>query len=162
MIAHLTVILHSRVRIRHPLTCKEHVSSLLGSQQGWHCNCRLAFDRGRGTKKQKYNKKKKERKKVYLGNGTSKIVKENGNAKRDRYLFSSKWWWAAQAETSEDDDGIGCSTALTGPTVRHHTSKAQVNYGPYWGRIHHWVRELAREMPHIDLAKMYNFLTKNI
>ena len=42
---------------------QEHVSSFLGSQQDWHCNCRLASE-GRGTIIQKYHKNiKKEKKK---------------------------------------------------------------------------------------------------
>ena len=60
MVAHLTC--HSAVPGSNPasLNLQEHVSSL-ESQQGWHCNCRLASE-GRQRHNKSKNTKKKEKK----------------------------------------------------------------------------------------------------
>ena len=58
---------HSAVPGLNPasLNLQEHVSSLLGSQQGWHCNCRLASE-GQQRQKSKIKQNNKEEKNVML------------------------------------------------------------------------------------------------
>ena len=38
------------------------------------------------------------------------------------------------------------------------TGREDINKSILWGLIHHWVRELTREMPHIEFAKINVFL----
>ena len=64
MVAHLTVILQSWVQIRHPSTCRSNVVPYWGANRVGIAPIGWALRGGRGTKKQKY-KKKKKRKNIY-------------------------------------------------------------------------------------------------
>ena len=60
---------HSAVPGSNPASpnLQEHVSSFLGSQQGWHSNCRLASEGWRQRHKNTKNTKKR-RKQIFISN----------------------------------------------------------------------------------------------